>query len=86
MTTATTNSERERPSKDPDERTRLVVELSPKAAAMLNELCDLEHLNKTTVVNRTIRLYHKLQMAQEAGGQVFVSESKDGPLERVYFM
>jgi hypothetical protein len=84
--TATTNSERARSNKDPDERTRLVVELSPMAAAMLNELCDLEHLNKTTVVNRAIQVYHLLRMAEAAGGQVLLSESKDGSLQRVRFI
>jgi len=85
-TTAGTNSEQMRRGKDPDERTRLVVELSPTAAAMLNELCDLEHLNKTTVVNRAIQVYHALRMAEAEGGQVLMSDSEGAPLQRVRFI
>jgi hypothetical protein len=80
------DADRERRSKSSEDRSRLVVELSSTTAEMLNELCDIERLNKTTVVNRAIQVYHLLRMAQASGGQVQMSDSKDGELQRVHFI
>jgi hypothetical protein len=86
VTTAKPNSGRERQSKHPHEHASLGLELSHTAEAMLNELCDLEQLNKPTVVNRAIQVYHLLRMAEAAGGQVLISDSREAPLQRVRFM
>jgi hypothetical protein len=65
---------------------RLVVELNQKSAALLDELVELEELNKTTVVNRAIQVYAILRKAEEAGGQVLISEDGDSEPHRVRFI
>ena len=85
VTAAVPTSQRRR-SKGHDERSRLVVELSPETSTKLNDLCDLEDSNKTKVVNRAIWLYHYLRTAEAAGGQVLVSKSEGQEPREIVFM
>jgi hypothetical protein len=85
-TAAVTDSEPGRRSKGSEERSRLVVELSALAAGNLNELCQMDQSNKTTVVNRAIKVYHVLRTAEAAGGEILISDSKRGQIQRMLFI
>jgi hypothetical protein len=65
---------------------RLVVELSQRSAAALDELVELEELNKTTIVNRAIQMYSILRRAEADGGQVLIAEGPDGEPQRIRFI
>jgi hypothetical protein len=69
-----------------ESKPRLVVELSQRAAAMLDDLVELEELNKTTVVNRAIQVYGMLRKAEASGGTVLLAEREGDELARVRFI
>lgn len=64
---------------------RLVVELTSEASDSLDELTSREQVNKTTVVNRALKLYRLLRRADAAGGGVYLL-TKDGDMERLVFV
>lgn len=83
---AATHPETNLPSRRPESRARLVVELSKTSASLLEDLVDLEELNKTTVVNRAIQVYALLRKAEAAGGQVLLVESDSAAPQRIRFL
>lgn len=54
---------------------RLIVELNELTAGLLNELVEVEELNKSTLVNRAVQLYSMIGGVQRAGGKVYVQEA-----------
>jgi hypothetical protein len=73
------------PTRRPD-RTRLVVELNRATAADLDDLMELEDLNKTTLVNRALQMYAFLRKAERDGGQIFVQEAGESAAQRSHFL
>lgn len=61
------------PASNPEIAQRLVVDLNRRTRADLAWLCEIEELNKTTVVNRAVQVYRMLRDAQERGGTVAVN-------------
>jgi hypothetical protein len=61
---------------------RLVVELSTQTRSQLAELVEVEGLNKTTIVNRAVHLYHLVTTNQRSGGKLLLQEP-DGSVDRV---
>ncbi len=68
-------------SNTPKPRPRLVIELQHRVSEMLDELVEIEGLNKTTITNRALELYHLLITNQQAGGRGFL-ELPDKTIER----
>jgi len=59
-----------------------VVELNRTNAQLLADLVELEELNKTTLVNRAIKLYALVREMERAGGALYLQTAPGGPLER----
>jgi hypothetical protein len=62
------------------------VELSPRTAALLDELVELDQLNKTTVVNRAIQVYSILRNAEANDGEILIREKAGAELQRTRFL
>jgi hypothetical protein len=67
-------------------RSRLVVELNRATAADLDELVELEELNKTTITNRALQLYAMLRKVQRDGGQILLQDAGAKEPERIHFL
>ncbi|HST80868.1 MAG TPA: hypothetical protein VLL08_03890 [Kineosporiaceae bacterium] len=74
------------PTRRPDGRTRLVVELNRATAADLDDLVALEDLNKTTLVNRALQMYAILRKAERDGGQILIQEAGESAPQRIRFL
>jgi len=61
---------------------RLVVELSRRTAADLAWLVEEEEMNKTTIVNRAVQIYHMIVEAQR-NGRGLCLEDAEGRTERL---
>ncbi len=49
---------------------RLVVELNERSHQALRRRCEVEALNKTTIVNRALQIYDTVRTLAEDGGSV----------------
>lgn len=62
---------------------RLVVELGVQGANELADLVKLDGLNKTTIVNRALRLYALIRETDREGGAVYIKESGTAEMHRI---
>lgn len=67
-------------------RPRLVVELTRATGAQLDELVEIEELNKTTIVNRALQVYAFLRKAEREGGQLLLLDAGDSTPQRLRFL
>jgi hypothetical protein len=74
------------PVRRAESRSRLVVELTRATSAELDDLVELEELNKTTIVNRALQVYAFLRKAEREGGQVLLLEAGDATPQRIRFL
>jgi hypothetical protein len=74
------------PARRPESRARLVVELTRATSVELDDLVELEELNKTTIVNRALQVYAFLRKAEREGAQVLLMEAGDATPQRIRFL
>ncbi len=65
---------------------RLVVELNRVALEDLGDMVQVEESNRTTVVNRALRLYAMFRRVDLAGGEIYVREADSSELQRIRFL
>lgn len=64
---------------------RLTVNLSKKSSDALDQLSELNVMNKTTVVNQALQVLAYIQKVSDAGGELLIRETADGDLMRTTF-
>jgi hypothetical protein len=69
-----------------ESRSRLVVELTRATTVELDDLVEIEELNKTTIVNRALQLYALLRKAERDGGQILLLEAGESAPQRIRFL
>lgn len=74
------------PGRRAEPRPRLVVELTRATGAQLDELVELEELNKTTIVNRALQVYAFLRKAERDGGQLLLLDAGETTPQRIRFL
>jgi hypothetical protein len=74
------------PGRHSEPRARLVVELNRATAAELDDLVELEELNKTTIVNKALQVYAILRKAERDGGKILLVEAAGAAPERLRFL
>lgn len=68
----------------------LRIEISDKTAAALTDLAQLdeadgvEMLNRTTLINRAVQVWHVIRVHEQAGGQVIFRDA-DGTMSTARF-
>jgi hypothetical protein len=61
-------------------------ELTRATAAELDDLVELEELNKTTIVNRALQVYAFLRKAERDGAQILLAEADAPTPQRLHFL
>jgi hypothetical protein len=69
-----------------ESRSRLVVELTRATTVELDDLVEIEELNKTTIVNRALQMYAFLRKAERDGGQILLLEAGESAPQRIRFL
>lgn len=62
---------------------RLVVELNRLSAQELDDMGQIEGLNKTTLVNRAIQVYALVRKAELDGDKILIEDCKTAATQRV---
>lgn len=64
---------------------RLQVNLSESESAQVDQIIKEEHISKSGLIRKLMRLYLLLKKLQDEGGK-FYSERKDGSREIIHFL